>query len=671
MRRLRRTRATRLSAVALSLSLLGGVTAACAPTTPPPPTAQQQFCEFFEKVNDQEPTEDQAVLVKPEVVAFAEDATVTGSTCTDSNARVALDGAVLAEGTEVPVEQGTASTETVAAVTGEEIGADEPVLNNVELKALSATIGVNGITVTGNVAVTLSGSTSTLGFVGTLTNLENWSVNLSSSGLIIPGITTSPVVFNGTLKVTNGVPSLALTALASSVKIGDIAVTGATLNFAASPTTGVSANVGGTVKIGPSTATGNVAVAFDQAGALVSAKADIAARLRGTQAGGSQVDLTGEVHLLGNATETAISFTGSGIVGDLVVNEANGSLTLATNKATFVGKVDVAQGNNYLRFNGSIVWDGIQAVSQLILEGGGEYSGTLADGTTVSVAGTMSSEIIGGQVRAVVDGNFKIGTLKAAGQAVVNISGATTTLEVDADLVDAGFAARLSGAVIITDGIAETVQLDASVNGTLNLGDLSVTGANLSIRSSYGSPLELKFAGSFKVGSRANLTGQASASFGPNGTLIAMDGDMVGQLQLDSWGVANFSGRIIVSPEQVNVTGRGSIATTNFPLGVIIDGSFTSSRTVPTWSLSGSGRLRIGSLDIASARITLAQTAGMKATRTGFYLSIIGIPTYLEADFYMNAGGGCSKVQLTGGSFLARPIASLILPGIVGCPVYN
>src|SRR5690606_25913075 len=133
----------------------------------------------------------------------------------------------------------------------------------------------------------------------------------------------------------------------------------------------------------------------------------------------------------------------------------------------------------------------------LLLEGGGEYSGTLNDGTTVSVAGTMSTEIIGGQLRAVVDGNFKIGTLKAAGQAVVNVSGATTTLEVDADLVDAGFAARLSGAVIITDGIAETVQLDASVNGTLSLGDLSVTGANLSIRSSYGSPLELKFAGSF------------------------------------------------------------------------------------------------------------------------------------------------------------------------------
>ena len=49
----------------------------------------------------------------------------------------------------------------------------------------------------------------------------------------------------------------------------------------------------------------------------------------------------------------------------------------------------------------------------------------------------------------------------------------------------------------------------------------------------------------------------------------------------------------------------------------------------------------------------------MKATRVGFYFSIIGIPTYFEGDFYMNAGGGCSKVNITGGSFLAKPILAL------------
>ena len=63
---------------------------------------------------------------------------------------------------------------------------------------------------------------------------------------------------------------------------------------------------------------------FDKAGALVSAKADLSAHLVGTQAGGKKIDLTARSSSTGNAAQTAISFNGSGIVGDLVVNEANG-----------------------------------------------------------------------------------------------------------------------------------------------------------------------------------------------------------------------------------------------------------------------------------------------------------------------------------------------------------
>ena len=661
--------AARLSALALAFALVGGVTASCTPTGPTPPTPQQQFCEFWDKVADAPPSPDNAVLVKPDVVALAEGTTVVGSSCTAPGAKVALNAAVIAEGDEVPVEQGTSSTEVVAAINGEEIDAGEPVLDNVSVQALSADIGVNGITLRGNVNVRLSGVTSTIGFTGTLSNLENWSVNLSSTNLTIPGVTTSPVTFSGTLNVTNGVPALLLTAAASSVKIGDISVTGANLRFEASPTTGVAAKVNGTVKIGPSTATGVVDVAFDKAGALVSATADLTARLRGFQTGGGLVDLTGTVHLEGNRTETAISFSGSGVLGSTVINEANGSLTLGVNKATLIGKIDVADGPNSIRFNGSIVWDGITAVPNLVLEGAGEFSGTLNDGQTVSVAGTVSSEIGPGGVRAVVTGAFKLGTLKANGRAVIGSSGGTTTLEVDANLVDAGFAARIEGAIIITDGVAETVQLDAAVTGTVQLGDATLTGATLRLRSSYGSPLDLSFSGGLRVGSSADLAGSLDASFGPNGSLLSLDGNLTGSLQLGGWGLLGFAGTVVASPDQITLSGSGALSTTNFPLGVEFKGSFTSSLTTPSWSLNGSGRLRIGGLQIASARLTLSQTAGMQATRTGFYLSIIGIPTYLEADFYMNAAGGCSQVRLTGGSFLARPLARLILPGIVNCPV--
>jgi len=663
------SRASRGVALSLVIALVGGTTAAC--TSPAPAgNSTQQFCDFWRKVDAAPPAPDNAVLVKDDVVALADNTTVTGKSCTDPAAKVALDGATIAEGQEVLSEQNSSSATLVAAVTGDEIAAGEPVLDNLEVKALSAEIGPNGITLRGNVAVRLSGVTSTIGFVGTLADLNNWSVNLSSTGLTIPGITTSPVIFSGTLRSTNGVPSLTLSARASAVKIGDISISGATIDFAASPTTGVAAKVTGTIKVGPSTVSGFVDVAFDQAGALVSAKADLNAHLKGSQAGGSKIDLTGNVKIEGNAQQTAISFTGSGLLGDLVVNEANGSLTLGANKATFVGLIDIAQGANSVRFDGSIVWDGITAyVPFLTLQGSGEFSGTLNDGQQVSVSGSIDSTVVGGQVSAVVTGNLKIGTLKANGSAIVETNGATTTLNVSAELVDAGFAAHLEGAVVITDGQAETVSLDATVTGAIALGDVTLTGANLHIGSTYGSPLDLSFSGGLKIGTKADVNGTIAASFGPNGTLLSLNGSVNGSLQLDSWGLANFSGTIVASPEQVTLSGAGNISLINFPLGISFKGSLTSSLTNPSWALNGSGAVRIASIQVANARVSLSQATGMKATRFGFYFSIIGIPTYFEGDLYFKPAGGCSKMNITGGSVIARPLLALILPGVIGCPV--
>ncbi len=162
-----RTRSGRVTAIAFVVALVAGVTVACAPPTPTEPSARE-FCEFWDKVEETPPAADNAVLVKDEVVALADDTTVSGAECTDPGATVELDGAVLAEGEEVPSEQGNPDSEPIAAVTGDEIGSGAPVLENLEVRALSASIGANGITVRGNVAVRLSGSTSTIGFTGHL-----------------------------------------------------------------------------------------------------------------------------------------------------------------------------------------------------------------------------------------------------------------------------------------------------------------------------------------------------------------------------------------------------------------------------------------------------------------------------------------------------------------------
>jgi hypothetical protein len=666
----------RLAPATLAFALLTTVVVACSPTptSPSPANAQEQLCEVWEKIEETPPTQE-PVLVKDDVVALAEDTDVVGADCTAPNARIELEDATLAEGTEVPAEQGVAVTDTVAAVTGDEVAAGSPVLENVTVNALSAELGIFngafGIRLRGNVNVTLSGVTSTIGFIGTLNDLDNWSIQLSSTNLQIPGMTVSPVTFSGTLTVSYGVPTLHLTANASSIKIGDVSVTGASLDLKASPATGVTASVVGTIKVGPSSATGTVNVEFDRAGAIVSAKADIEARLKGTQAGGKQVDLQGRLKIDGNAQETAITFSASGVVGDLQVNAANGSLELAANKATFTGVLDVVEGPNIVRFSGSIIWDGVTAQPILAIEGSGEISGTLDDGSTFSVKGSMSTEVIGGQLRAVVTGAFQVGTLKANGSAIVESNGNTTRLELDAALQGAGFAADLTGVVEITDGRAELIELSAGINGQIQLGDATLTNATMVISSRYGSSLDIEFTGALKVGNRADLNGAVSASFGPSGGLLRLEGQVNGSLLLNSWSVLNFSGSVVANPEQVTLTGSGGISLINFPLAIVFNGSFTSRLDQPTWSLMGQGRFRIASIDVASARLTLSQTAGMKATRVGFYFAIVGIPTYLEADFYLNPAGGCDKVQLTGGSWLARPIAAIALPSVVGCPVHN
>ncbi len=252
------SRSARLSAVAVVLVVVAG-SCATAPSGGGAPPSAQQFCQYYEDVSQDPPAPEEALLVKDEVVAQADETTVSGDSCTDPSAKVDLDGAILAEGEEIPSELGDPQSEPVAAVTGDEIGAGAPVLDNVKVQALSASIGQYGIRLTGNVQLTISGVTSTIGFVGTLQNLNNWSIGLSSSAFTIPGITTSPVVFSGTLSSNYGVVSLTLNANASQVEVGDIKVSNASIHLSASQATGVSASISGTVKVGPSTASGSVA----------------------------------------------------------------------------------------------------------------------------------------------------------------------------------------------------------------------------------------------------------------------------------------------------------------------------------------------------------------------------------------------------------------------------
>jgi hypothetical protein len=666
----------RLHELVVGLMALGLMGAGC--TTPSPDgspiSTQEQFCEFWDRISEAPPGPDEAVLVKEGVVALADDTHTSGDDCTDPAARVDLAGAVMAEGREIPSELGEPTSVPVAAVVGEEIAPGEPVLENVAVRNLSAEIGLHGITLRGAVEVTISRTVSTIGFVGTMQNLDNWSITLTSSTFTIPGITTTPAAFSGTLRMSGGVPSLALAASVTEAKIGDITIRNTTLALSASPVTGVTATVSGSLRVGPSTASGTVHLEFDRNGGLVIADADIGVRLVGAQSDGSRIDLHGELDLEGNSQETVASFSGSGVIGGFQVNHASGSIDMALDRATFNGVVDIAQGSTWVRLNASVVWDGQIAYTPLLTaEAGGEYSGTLQNGKNVAVEGIVSTTIVGGQIRTVITGEFELGTLRAAGSAVVDVNGRTTTFEVDADLVGAGFDAALSGVIVVTDGVAERVALDATTAGTARLGDVALSNAVMHIDSSYGSDLDIGFAGNITVGDTANLYGAVDAVFGPDGTLMSLQGQINnGSFMLDNWHMTGVQGTIQAGTETATVTGSGTVGFASNNVAIRFDGTLSSSLGDASWQLDGNGNVRVGSLDLANGRVRLSSDGGMELIRAGIYLKALGfINVYVEADVVLLPSGGCSRIELTGGGWAAKTAARNRLPDALGCPVVN
>lgn len=669
----------RATGMAIVVALAAGAATSCTPPSPVGPSPAEQFCSFWNEVQGRGPgadptvLEQEAALVKDQVVAFAERTTLAGTSCTDPSAGVTLDDAVLARGTEIAEQPDAGSSKKVAAVTGSLLSADEPILDNVQVGAISATVRPGGISVRGNAQVSLSGTTSTMGFTGTVQDLGNWTANLSSTRFVLPGISAAPVAFDGTLKVSAGVPTLDLTAEASSVQVGDVAVTAATIDVHATPSDGVQASVSGNIKVGPTTVHGRIDIEFDRNGALVSITAEIGARLQGTQADGSTIDLTGDLTIVGNADQTSISFTGSGVLGDLAVKAANGSLILAVNTASFIGVIDVEQGAAVVRLDASIVWDGFSAYAFVMAQAKGDFSGTLDDGTTVSAKGALTTTFVGNPPQAVVtlDGDFQIGGLRASGSAIVEVNGQTqTTLQIQsAVLTNTGFSGTLHGQIVLVDGEAQEVHLEAAVDGSVTLGDASLTDATLTVDSMYGGPLDISFAGALKVGSAIDMSADVQASIGPDGSLISLNGPVSGSASLSGWNVTSFQGTVVASVEQVTINGGGGVLGPSLGLGAHLVGTFTSRFDQPDWTLNATANVRVGKMNVSNARLRLGRATGMQAIRAGVYVYIIGIRTYLEASIYMDPAGGCSRAVVTGGTGIARLLGRPILGDALGCPI--
>ena len=681
-----------LLAAGLVAALVAAACVSCAPGGPGgPPSATAKFCEVWAEVQETPPTEDEPVLVTDDVAATAEETTTVGSACTGPNAAIQLDGAMLAEGEEVataaedaPAALRAASAEGTdpedpddepkVALGAERVSAGARLLDNVSVSVLSAELRPSGIRLTGNVHVRLDGVRSTIGYVGTMRDLQNWSISLSSTGLTIPGISSTPVVFSGRLEVSHGTPSLSLTARATEVRVGETQIKSAEIALHASPTTGVDATVTGDVTIGSSSVAGTVAVAFDHTGALVSAQADLALQLSGRQANGSRIELDGTVQLHSDPDTTVVNFDATGNIGNLQVHAAAGKLRLEGKKATFDGVVDLVDGANTARVNATIIFDGNAAhIVRLDGEAAGEFSGTLPNGDHVSVSGQLSTEVIWGVSRTVVTGRFTIGTLEASGRAVVEKVGVRTTLEVDAQVNMPELSGRLLGSIVIEDGRAERVALEARVN-SLALESLTVKDALLRITSSNGGRLEFEVDGTLKVHAgevTGELDGEITANFDRDGRLTLLEGHVDITESLDLGGFKLYDGelQLTATPQRLTVSIVAGLSFTKW-VSLIAGGTLSIYDGDPTWYLEGTGgQLTLVPLIVVLPleRFSVTPLEGLRALRVGLWHQQLLRMRYLEVDIKMAPDGECQLIDIRRGAIVPR----LGLKAALGdhCPV--
>lgn len=663
-----RTRAVRHLAATLAIALLGAVVVSCAPTAPSGPSASEQFCDFWDRVEQDPPSVDNAVLVKDDLVALAETSALQGERCSDPGARVELDSAVLAEGEELPFEEGNAQSALLTVVTGDQLAATVPVFDNLTLSSLDATITPSGISVRGSVDIRISGTTSSIGFVGTLRDLDNWSVTLSSGAFSVPGITTSPAQFVGTLRSVGGVPSLSLNAAVTSARIGDVSVSGAGIALSISPIEGVSASVTGTISVGSTTVNGSVDVEFDRRGTLVAAHADLGIRFQGFLPGGNRVDLAGQLVLDGDAEQTVASFSGSGVLGDLNVNAVNGSLLIEPGRATLIGVLDVDQGGIEVRYNGTVEFDG-QNVSllNLTLAAGGEFSGTLRNGQIVSAKGTVTADVSGGQIVTTLAGEFRFGNIRATGTAVVETDQFTTRLFVDAELDVPGLDATVEGLVVLADGRVERVSLEATVQ-RLTLRNVTVTSGTLTLRSDVGSDLLVQVAGALRVtasGVSVDLNGTVSVAFDGDGALSRLAGRLSGSASIKGWDLRNLSAEFSANSVTTTLGGNLTVTTANFPLAIPLDISMSAPGfDSPDWTIQGSGPVRIASLNIGRADLRLRPDDD---TMHAFNATVRYLAYNYKVQLRLKASGGCRELRLSGG----EPVARLILVEVLRDQISN
>lgn len=178
------------------------------------------FCTTWNAIHDAQAGGQSGVQVTLSngTVISANDAALTGTSCTDPTAGIEMNSPILSEAQGGSGgSSGQSATPTLYA--GQEL------LVNLWIDSLTLSwTPTSGITLSGVLHLNFSGGLVNLRFSGSFLNPDNWSVTLSSppSGTYLPMINSTPVSFSGTLGRTYSGPFFSASASVSMLQFGDV-----------------------------------------------------------------------------------------------------------------------------------------------------------------------------------------------------------------------------------------------------------------------------------------------------------------------------------------------------------------------------------------------------------------------------------------------------------------
>ena len=192
-------------------------------------TNLRTFCNAWAGATQATGPEPTSVLLNETTVGQAVDVSASGSNCNDPEATVVLDDAMVAEIVDAPEEMPEGEVDGAVLPLANVLGSPTDLFANnitalqpssdlvggIRLKHLTVSLSLQGIHISGVLGVELGGVESDLTFTGLLQDLNNYTLNIESDALTIPGMTVEPAQVVGTLTRTNGVATATLSFVAA------------------------------------------------------------------------------------------------------------------------------------------------------------------------------------------------------------------------------------------------------------------------------------------------------------------------------------------------------------------------------------------------------------------------------------------------------------------------